>query len=65
MTSLGPAIDPAPGAAHAPWRTTIVEDIDVTHVPSASNDRAVRRWLYATMLSVIAVLVVGGITRLT
>ena len=65
MTSLRPPIDPASDVAHAPWRTTIVEDIDVTYVPSATNDRAVRRWLYATMLSVVAVLVVGGITRLT
>jgi cytochrome c oxidase assembly protein subunit 15 len=36
-----------------------------TYTPSAASDRAVRRWLYATMLSVLAVLVVGGITRLT
>ncbi len=64
-SALAPPLDSAPGIAHAPWRTTIVEDIDVTYVPSAANDRAVRRWLYATMLSVIAVLVVGGITRLT
>ena len=64
-SALAPSLDSAPGISHAPWRTTIVEDIDVTYVPSAANDRAVRRWLYATMLSVIAVLVVGGITRLT
>ncbi|MBK8060085.1 MAG: COX15/CtaA family protein [Gemmatimonadetes bacterium] len=39
--------------------------MDPTYISTAAHDRAVRRWLYATMLAVVAVLVVGGITRLT
>jgi heme a synthase len=51
--------------AHTPWRTSVIEDMDPTYIDSAANVRAVRRWMYATMLAVIIALVVGGITRLT
>lgn len=51
--------------AHAPWRTSVLEDVDPTYVDSAANVRAVRRWMYATMMAVIIALLVGGITRLT
>jgi heme a synthase len=51
--------------AHAPWRTSVIEDMDPTYIDSAANVRAVRRWMYATMVAVIIALVVGGITRLT
>jgi cytochrome c oxidase assembly protein subunit 15 len=62
------APDASPGAAppsQPPWHTSVVIDVDPSHISTAAHDRAVRRWLYATMLAVLAVLVVGGITRLT
>jgi len=39
--------------------------MDLTSPEAAAGRRAVRRWMYATMLAVIVALVVGGITRLT
>ena len=65
-TQLAP--DPRPVDAlptHPPWQSTVVIDMDPTYISTAANDRAVRRWLYATMLSVLVVLLVGGVTRLT
>lgn len=59
-----PRSSPSAGASPAP-AAELRHPHAVPYTPAASHDRIVRRWLYATMLAVIAVLVVGGVTRLT
>ena len=64
-TVLAPDPTRPPLLAHARRATGLVPDLDSTYEVSMDNDRALRRWLYATMVAVLVALVVGGATRLT